>query len=538
MDNQSLAPPKGAPSPLWRIALAVAVLSTLALIVALWPALWAIGGALASWSGAIAVLLILAGGGLLLGGLGLLAAYGWRLFGHARQAHLVPLPGGLPLRIADVRQIAVQEAHFALDRHYAAQLAEAERATPLLTSQNQHIHIEGGMAPIEDAAQLPQLPQLPSGSGGTLAQFHSAGHVCRSGNSLLVGYSDGQPQYIELPECGFVGIGGQPRVGKSTTSLLIIEQAILSGWHVFIGDPHIQKADGLLSRCRPLSGRLAKQAVTPDEIAIMVRTVDKIGRRRVQGDTDRTPVLLIVDEFSNLVWRDLLPADVLAVLPSMAAEYAGVGVHGVLIAHDWSKASLGGDLGAALRRAITHRLIHRMDPGNTEFLLPKGSSAQARAVQGLEKGRALFYGPDGGVMVTVPWLTDTDAAYAAQGTPPRPYAPRPALAAAAAPAPRVPPTLRVPQQPPRQPAPPTVPMIITVPEQIFDLLRARTSWMTASEIAAALRIDEHVIRTEIKALVNTGQVSRRPCTARTTKERYEYSQSTSQRVSASTALSA
>jgi hypothetical protein len=431
-----------------------------------------------------------------------------------------------------------RESVFA-DKQIALKKAEVQIA-PLATSFSYHDSRQGFEAGLEDedAAQPPQLPQLSGGSGGTLAQFHQAGHVCRSGNSLLVGYSDGVPQYIELPECGFIGIGGQPRVGKSTTSLLIIEQAILSGWHVFIGDPHIRKADGLLSRCRPLSGRLAKQAVTPDEIAIMVRTVDKIGRRRVQGDTDRTPVLLIVDEFSNLVWRDLLPADVLAVLPSMAAEYAGVGVHGVLIAHDWSKASLGGDLGAALRRAITHRLIHRMDPGNTEFLLPKGSSAQARAVQGLEKGRALFYGPDGGVMVTVPWLTDTDAAYAAQGTPPRPYAPRQIAAAVAPAAPSVPPTLRVPQQPVRQVAPPTVPMIITVPEQILDLLRARTSWMTASEIAAALRIDEHVIRTEIKVLVNTGQISRRPCAARTTKERYEYSQSTSQRVNVSTALSA
>jgi hypothetical protein len=514
----------------WRVLLAVALLTTLALLVAFWPALSAIGTALRGWSREFAVLLLLFGAGLIIGGLWIVAALALRLTNTARQAAIARLPGDLPFHVADVKQrkkrtTLANEWHYSLEQHYAAQLAEAERPTPLLTSQNLHIHNDTPppAPPIEPPA--PQLPPLPSG-GGTLAQLRAIGHVCRSGNSLLVGYADGQPQYVELAECGFIGIGGQPRVGKSTTSLLLIEQAVLSGWHLLIADPHIQKADGLLNRCRPLSGRIERQAVTPDEIAGMIRLADKIGRNRVNGDADRRPVLLILDEFSNLVWRDLLPDDVLAILPSMAAEYAGVGVHGVLIAHDWSKASLGGDLGAALRRAITHRLIHRMDPGNTEFLLPRGSSAQARAVQGLEKGRALFYGPDGATTITVPWLTDEDAIYAAQGTPPRPYAPRQQPQIAPPPQRTItssmPITQRVPSAHLRQ-APPTVPMAPpTVPEQILDLLRGRNGWMTASEIAAALAVDLPTVRTELSSMSGTGQLRKRQTTGRTTKEKFEY----------------
>lgn len=536
-------PPPGPFGPAWRVLLAVALLISLALIVALWPFLRALGLALAPWSGAFAIAVLLFAGGLLLCGLWIAGAFALRVLGSARQAHVLTLPGGLPAHVADVRHrtkrtTLAQDWHWSMEQHYGIGLKEAERALPNLTSQNLHMHNVNPPPPEITEVAPPQLPQLTS--GGTLAQLRQIGHVCRSGNSLLVGYSDGQPQYIELPECGFIGIGGQPRVGKSTTSLLLIEQAVLSGWHLLIADPHMQKADGLLNRCRPLSGRLERQAVTPDEIVVIIRLADKIGRNRVNGDADRRPVLLIIDEFSNLVWRDLLPDDVLAVLPSMAAEYAGVGVHGVLIAHDWSKASLGGDLGAALRRAITHRLVHRMDPGNTEFLLPKGSSAQARAVQGLEKGRALFYGPDGAATITVPWLTDEDAQYAAQGTPPRPYAPR-QIASAPAQQQRVitsglPPTTRV--APPRQPTPPTMPMQITVPEQILDLLSARGGYMTASEIAAALRIDLQVARVETSTLLGSGQIQRRACQGRTTKERYEYGRLTNKPINASTALSA
>ncbi|MFN8504462.1 hypothetical protein [Kouleothrix sp.] len=363
---------------------------------------------------------------LLIGGARIVFAFGAQQRARAWQAELTHLQNGMPIHVRDVPELAEQLAHTTLDQHYAVEYMRAG-VSPTLTHYHNETHpiaspeLLGNLLSISPPP-APALPAITSGSGPQLAQLQQIGHVCRSGNSLLVGYADGQPQYIELAECGFIGIGGQPRVGKSVTASLLIDQAVLSGWHVLIGDPHIQKTDGLLNRLRPLSGRLARQAVTPEEIAQMVRLADKIGKRRVAGDPDRTPVILVIDEFSNLVWRELLPDDVLAILPSMAAEYAGVGVHGVLIAHDWSKASLGGDLGAALRRAFTHRIIHRMDPGNVEFLLPRGSSAQARAVQGLDKGRALYAGPDGTVTVTVPLVGDDDAAYAAQDAPPAPHA--------------------------------------------------------------------------------------------------------------------
>ncbi|HEX9440893.1 MAG TPA: hypothetical protein VF909_14500, partial [Roseiflexaceae bacterium] len=200
----------------------------------------------------------------------------------------------------------------------------------------------------------------------------------------------------------FIGVGGQPRVGKTTLVTLLLAQAALLRWHIALGDPHVHKQDGLIQRCTPLSGHCFRQAATPEEIAAMIRLIDKIGRRRVQGDADRTPVLLVLDEFTNLVIRKLLPDDVLSALPAMAMEYAGVGVHGIIIGHDWNGRLLGGDLGAALRRAITHCLVCRTDAQNAEFLLP--SAVLARQAASLAKGQALYSGSEAPALISIPRL--------------------------------------------------------------------------------------------------------------------------------------
>jgi len=88
--------------------------------------------------------------------------------------------------------------------------------------------------------------------------------------------------------------------------------------------------------------------------------------------------------------------------------------------------------------------------------------------------------------------------------------------------PALPPTQRVGPALSAQPVP-TVQIVITAPEQILDLLFARSGqWMTVSEIASALRLDLQVARTEVSALASSGQLLSRKCKGRTTRERLEY----------------
>jgi hypothetical protein len=337
------------------------------------------------------------------------------------------------------------------DKVVALAQAQAQIFPANLQSLNYSDHSRRELAEAPPSEETPpQLAaplQLDAGRP-LLAQLRERGHICRSGKSLMVGHdATNQPLYIEMPECGFIGVGGQPRVGKTTLVTLLLAQAALMDWYIALGDPHIHKEDGLIQRCLPISGHTFRQASTPEEIAAMIRLVDKIGRRRVNGDPDRQPVLMVLDEFTNLVIRGLLPDDVLAALPAMALEYAGVGVHGIIIGHDWNARLLGDPLGAALRRAITHRLVCRSDAGNAEFLLHH--SALARQAASLQKGQVLYWGTDAPTVVSVPRIGQEDLVYAAQGAPPRPYQrPQPAIAGPAPrPAATIPPTERV--TPPR-----------------------------------------------------------------------------------------
>jgi hypothetical protein len=206
----------------------------------------------------------------------------------------------------------------------------------------------------------------------------------------------------------------------------------------------------------------------------------------------------------------------------MAMEYAGVGVHGIIIGHDWNARLLGGDLGAALRRAITHRLVCRSDAQNAEFLLP--SAALSRQAASLAKGQALYWGNEAPALVSIPRLGTEDLVYAAQGVAPRPYAPRltapPSLSAPAMPSAPVVPS-PVPIWSPR-PVPPTERLPeLTIPEQIVDLLVARAEWLTSTEIAQALGVDVKIVRNTLTPLERRRAIVRRE-TTRSIPEKYEY----------------
>jgi hypothetical protein len=512
----------------WHVMLIATLITAALLLLLLWPVAAALRDAISSTLQAhgdlIATALLVIALLLALGLIRIVFAVGRKLDAQADVAAIMRLENQHPIHVADLRQGQLQLIERSLAWHYQVEHTRAERSQyPNLATLHQVVRMEGGAGLSAEAVPVLPVPPPSDASRPLLAQLRERGHVGRSGTSLLMGYdASGQPLSIELTECGFIGVGGQPRVGKTTLVTLLLAQAALLGWHIALGDPHVHKQDGLIQRCAPLSGHTFRQAATPDEIAATIRLIDKIGRRRVQGDADRTPVLLVLDEFTNLVIRKLLPDDVLAALPAMAMEYAGVGVHGIIIGHDWNGRLLGGDLGAALRRAITHRLVCRSDAQNAEFLLP--NAVLARQAASLAKGQALYWGSEAPALISIPRLGVDDLVYAAQGVAPRPYAPRLAAPSSAsaqampsAPV-AVPP---VPLWPPR-PLPPTERLPEpTIPEQIVDLLIARADWLTSTEIAQALTLDLKAVRTALTPLQRQRQIVRRTA-QRQVPESYEY----------------
>jgi hypothetical protein len=197
-------------------------------------------------------------------------------------------------------------------------------------------------------------------------------------------------------------------------------------------------------------------------------------------------VLLVIDEFTRLALRRELPADALTTLVAMAVEHSKVHIHGLIIGQDWTGDLLGAQLGPPLRRAITHRVIHRSDPQNAEFLLP--FPALARRTASLDRGSALLWGDDPLVMLSVPQLAEEDMRYAAQGRPPRPYAPRPAQIAAA--------------------PPPTPALPASLDDRIVDLLAAGAGQLDSNAIAAQLGADLQQTRNALTRLTQARRIAR------------------------------
>ena len=270
--------------------------------------------------------------------------------------------------------------------------------------------------PAELPAERPALALLPGEC--TLAALQRTGIIARSGNSLHVGnaVADGTPIYLELATWGALALGGKSRTGKTSRITYYLAQAALNGWRLVVCDKHGGggKADALLAKVGILENSfLLPAAVSQADINTRIRQVYTIGKRRIDNsDPSRYPVLLIVDEFTNLILNDWLTDTTLDQLMSIANEHAGVNVHAIIIGHDWSASCLGKERGAAFRRITTHRIAHRLDAAGAQFLLPSG---MGKTAEGLTVGTAIYVDDTGEpILVDAPLLHEEDIRYAAE----------------------------------------------------------------------------------------------------------------------------
>lgn len=256
----------------------------------------------------------------------------------------------------------------------------------------------------------PPAPYAPVGDETTIEALLRSGLINRSGNSLLVGTSNGKPYYIELDECSFIANAGQPRVGKSNTATFLTAQvALMPEATISVCDKHGRKPDSLLGYLRPLGDRVNRAAIEISDIIDTIEAWFEVGANRLVEESDRKyPVnFLVIDEFTGMILMELLPPAVLMRLVSGAVEFPKVQTHALIIGHQWTGRLLGNALGAPLRRVTTHRIVHKIDPQDAGFLLPSSVTKQA---QTLHKGEALFMGANQTtpVLCQVPLMTPRD----------------------------------------------------------------------------------------------------------------------------------
>lgn len=273
-------------------------------------------------------------------------------------------------------------------------------------------------APMGDVIDGTPPALLPSGndSGPYVASLVQAGLINRSGNSLLIGFSEGQsPKYAELDETGFIAIAGYPRVGKSATASFIAAQvAMIPNAEIFIADKHANRHDSLTRRLEPLAPAISAFAGTTDEIKAIIDNWFEIGRDRLLRETNDkfAPAFLIIDEFTAMILLEELPETQLRRVLAGAVEFPKVQTHGLYIAHQFTGRLLGGSLGAPLRRVTTQRIVQRVDPQDAAFLLNNDRKLAARAGS-LPEGHAIAFGASftTPIEVAIPHMTRRDIEY-------------------------------------------------------------------------------------------------------------------------------
>lgn len=259
----------------------------------------------------------------------------------------------------------------------------------------------------------PSIDQRPGEP--ILAALHRANIICRSGDSLHVGNTaTGEPVYLERATWGSLAIGGKSRTGKSSRVLYLLAQAHMIGYRIAVCDPHAAKESSLVRQLAPIaSSYLMPPASDVATIKTRIKQIWQIKQDRLAGkSTDRWPIVLVVDELTNLILNEYITQDELDMLLSVGNEGAGVGVHTILIGHNWSASCLGDKRGAAFRQATTHKIAHRSDASAAYLLLPDMPTAKQCLT--LPTGTGIYMDDTGEpVQVDCPMITAADLEYAA-----------------------------------------------------------------------------------------------------------------------------
>lgn len=205
------------------------------------------------------------------------------------------------------------------------------------------------------------------------------------------------------------GIGGGQGSGKTSIALYLGAQTALQGGELVVVDPHGDSPRGLGQRIAPLAPAISGPvAVDPRDILDRLRYVWRIFKdRERRGAEDEHPVLLLIDEWTALLRRELaerLPA----YLADLAIDGRKFRVYAALCAHRWSVEATGG---ADVRNMLTSHYVARNRPEEVRMQTGFKVSTLPADPLLLAPGQSIFV-PNAGSpsALYLPFISDGDIA--------------------------------------------------------------------------------------------------------------------------------
>jgi len=307
------------------------------------------------------------------------------------------LEGGQVLAITHEIALMRQQVEALRAVHQPGQLPASLHYSPALT-----------YSPNRTSTPTPLLPGdsagAEEGEAPTLAQLLDRGRVGR-GNPLILGYEGGRELAGSWLDLYATITAGLPGTGKTTTQRFFAAQTALHGARFAIADPHAGAADdSLAATLEPLRAvYLAEPASEPRAILELVRYIADIGEARIKGrSSDRTPVILWLDELTGLLGRSDIGGDLAELLERIAQEYRKRFVYLSASGQIWTAARTTSEL----RDSFASVVCHRMKRSQARLLLP---TEEAATVERLETGQAVLWRTSGATsIIRIPNTTAQD----------------------------------------------------------------------------------------------------------------------------------
>lgn len=224
-------------------------------------------------------------------------------------------------------------------------------------------------------------------------------------NQYMFGYVNGQPKFGEWQDVLNILIAGVSQSGKTTTARFMIAQHLMKGSQFVVVDPQARAGQKALAASMKGLPLIAPIAIDKEQWLQAIAYVDAIGKARSNGNPDRTPVILIVDEANDLFDDKEVNTALIEMLKKIIRAYSKVGVNALVIGHDFRADSIGGS--ASLREMFQSRFVHQMTKQSAQTVIDDKDYKEAISKQ--KPGRAHLRFADGTIeRVTIPETTSAD----------------------------------------------------------------------------------------------------------------------------------
>lgn len=227
------------------------------------------------------------------------------------------------------------------------------------------------------------------------------------GKPLVLGFSQGQPQYRSLKDLKSVAIAGWQGSGKTLSAAYIVASSVLAyEVHAYIVDPHKNHDEGLYALIKPLEKTGCVTVINPFDTPVLINNLNKTLDRRLSGQEPNTPgILLVIDELARLAKMDCF--DILvAFLERCTEETRKANITFIGSSHKWTARHFKGR--ADIRGCMNSMLIHKTKPSQADLLIEDSQDKQlVKQIQ--RPGEAILVTDfDSPILVSMPRCTRED----------------------------------------------------------------------------------------------------------------------------------